>query len=178
MRFPPHTHALDIYSISSIPLSVTYYGFGHYSRICKFESWLVNNKKCFLSILPILVVSPLLYLLQTQDHVSFSENIMSYGSFLLSFIGITGAFVFVLFIQELNINSVENVICWIGKNTIVIMAFHMLLICLSVEYIAKFIQPKILYKIIEQIFLWSFLYVIVHIVNQNAPWIIGKKHEK
>lgn len=161
------------FSIYSIPLSITYYGLGHYLRICGFIMWLENNNKILLLVLPILIFTPLLYLKQTCDYVSFSENIMSYSSFVISFVGIFALFGVALFIKGFKVD-LEKIMLWVGKNTIIIMGIHMLLIGLSSEYIAGLFESKIVYKIIEQFILWTILYVLVLVINKKIPWIIGK----
>lgn len=55
------------------------------------------------------------------------------------------------------------------------MGVHMLLIEVSSEYVAGFFGSKIVYKIIEQFILWTFLYFFVLVINKKIPWIIGKK---
>ena len=135
--------------------------------------WLENNKKILLPVLPILIFTPSLYLEQTYDYVSFSENIMSFSSFVISFVGIFALFGIALFIQGLTVD-LKKIIPWIGKNTIIIMGVHMLLIELSTEYIAGLFKSKIVYKIIEQFILWTILYVLALVINKKIPWIIGK----
>lgn len=91
------------FSVYSIPLSITYYGLGHYLRICGFTMWLENKKHTLLPVLPIFIFTPLLYLKETGDYISFSENIMSYSSFIISFVGIFALFAIALFIQGLKV---------------------------------------------------------------------------
>ncbi len=53
------------------------------------------------------------------------------------------------------------------------MAVHIFFINLSCYYLQPLL-PYLIYKIIEQIFVWGFSLLSVWLVNRYAKWAIGK----
>lgn len=68
----------------------------------------------------------------------------------------------------------RKIILYIGKNTLIILSLHLLFIIEASQYISPIIPNKILYKILEQIFIWGLLYICIELINRKMQWILGK----
>ena len=131
----------------------------------QYNFHIVNRINSFNSSTLILI--PIIYVVITRDYISFSENKLSIWNAFLALFAIVG-------LQYVCYQFHSRLLQYLGKNTLVIMAIHMFLISLSVEYIKPCITNVIIYKLIEQIIIWSTCFTSITIINNYLPWVIGK----
>lgn len=74
--------------------------------------------------------------------------------------------------------SVKGIILYIGKNTLAIVCLHGTIIRFSTHYIAPHIPTHFVYVAIEQIFIWTMLFICIHIINAKFPWLVGKSKKE
>lgn len=64
---------------------------------------------------------------------------------------------------------------YIGKNTMVIFAFHMPIFFYCQKFIRPLINNEIYYKSIEFLLIWGICFLLIPFLNRFAPLIIGKQ---
>lgn len=76
-------------------------------------------------------------------------------------------------LQKLHVNI--HLLVYIGKNTMVIFAFHMPVFFYSQAYIRPIFTNQFYYKPIEFILIWVICLMLIPLFNQYLPVLIGKK---
>lgn len=71
-------------------------------------------------------------------------------------------------------NLIFGILEYIGKNTMVIFAFHMPIFFYCQSFIRPFIKSQLHYKPIEFILIWGLCLSLIPLFNQYVPNIIGK----
>lgn len=69
---------------------------------------------------------------------------------------------------------IESIFLWLGKNTLGIMASHMLFLYLCSALIRDSIPSPLGYKLTEQVFVWAFSILTCIVLNRWAKWLVGK----
>lgn len=67
-----------------------------------------------------------------------------------------------------------NYLIWLGRNSLCIMAMHMLFISISSYYIKPLIPVHFAYKAVEQLFVWALCIISAKLINSKAKWMLGK----
>lgn len=75
-------------------------------------------------------------------------------------------------------SKVMHFLEYIGKNTMVIFAFHMPIFFYSQTFIRPFFKSQLYYKPIEFVLIWGICLVMTPLFNRYAPILIGKKHNR
>lgn len=70
--------------------------------------------------------------------------------------------------------QIESIFLWLGKNTLGIMASHMLFLYLCNYLFRDYIPSALGYKLVEQVFVWSLSIAICLVLNRWAKWLVGK----
>ncbi len=67
---------------------------------------------------------------------------------------------------------------FLGRNTLVIMAFHMFYLYVAAIHIKPLLSDGVLemalYKIIQQVIMWTGVLATIWVVNHKAKWILGR----
>ncbi len=71
--------------------------------------------------------------------------------------------------------SFRSLISYIGKNSFVILAFHTLVLNGLKVPLANIDMPHILNSLIRHTLMWSILFLLIYVLNNFAPWILGRK---
>ena len=72
---------------------------------------------------------------------------------------------------------IPNLLIWLGKNTLVVMCVHILFVNISETYMKPFVDSYMIYKLMEQLFVWCFSVISVFFVNKYALFLIGKRRK-
>lgn len=165
------------YSISSIFIATFYYGIGYiYKNNINNIIEKVNGSNIGRLCSLILLLIPAISVCVTKQTIDLSSNSIPYPMIyhiFISLIGVIGVLLFSKIFFSSN-TIIKQSIIYIGKNTLIILLLHMFFISISSKYILPNIPDNILYKIIEQIFVWLLLFVSIYIINKKIKWIIGK----
>ena len=90
--------------------------------------------------------------------------------------GFAGSFMIIIFSMILSKLKTINLLKWFGKNTVVIMGIHQLLILVADAYFSTFSGYKHYIAIIAEFFLIMLLSsLITVIINKFAPFLLGKQ---
>lgn len=164
------------YNISSIFIATFYYGIGYIYKnninniIKKINGYIGKLYSLILLLIPAISVCI------TKQTIDLSSNSIPYPMFYHIFISLIGVIGILLFSKVFFSSNtmIKLLIIYIGKNTLIILLLHMFFISISSKYILPNIINIFLYKIIEQIFVWTLLFVSIYIINKKMKWIIGK----
>lgn len=161
------------YSYTTIFTSLFFYGLGHFFRRIGFINVINSNNLNLEPIMWLLLPIPYMYI-YVCDGIpsSYSENIVPLSNVCVGMCGIISIILLGKYIEK---NKLLNMaLVWIGKNTIVIMSIHMLYIEILVKYVKPLVKYTYLYKSLEIILLWAFLFVTVKIISKYLKWILGR----
>lgn len=165
------------YKLYVIPLSVFFYGLGH--QIKSFANVKLANVKMG-GIGVILLILPLISAILVHDKNMFHNNIILHPEVYHLLLAIVGSFA-ILFISTskriFGNEKLKKTIIYIGQNTLIILLLHQLLIFISGKYIFPLLHSHIIYKIIEQCFLWGMMVGAIYIINCYLPFIVGKNFQ-
>lgn len=160
------------HSLCSTFTATFYYGLGHLlkNQICQLISF---KHKLISSIL--FLCSPGILVLITKQSIDLCGNNIPQPEPFYIILSISGSLGLLIF-STLKFNQhIKKYILYIGENTFIILSFHLLFIQFSNQYLYPFIPNTLLYKIVEQILIWSFLYLSIEVINKKIKWILGKQ---
>lgn len=159
------------HSLCSTFTATFYYGLGHILKNNIYQLSLYNKKILFVSLSLCL---PGILVLITNQSIDLCGNNIPNPELLYIIVSISGS-LGLMILSTLKFNpNIKKIILYIGKNTLVILSLHILFIMLASQYISPIIPNKVLYKILEQIFIWGLLYVCIELINRKVKWILGK----
>lgn len=164
------------FCLCSIFPAVFYYGIGNLFK----DAFHYYIKKIQLNIYIILLLFlPSVCLCFFGQTINLKENYIPSPEILFVIISFISIFAFLSISTSINnikgfFLKFKNAILFLGKNTLIILALHMLFINLSLLFIKPFFEIHILYKLIEQLFIWSLLYLSILLINKKCKWLIGK----
>lgn len=163
------------FCLCSIFPAVFYYGIGNIFKDT-FHYYIKKQLNIYVTLFLFL---PSVCLCFFERTMNLKENYIPSPEILFIIISFISIFAFLSI--SISINNVKgffikfkNVILFLGKNTLIILALHMLYINLSLHFIKPFFEIHILYKTIEQFFIWSLLYLSILLINKKCKWLIGK----
>ncbi len=93
------------------------------------------------------------------------------------FASLTGLFALLSLSRCLSIvggGKLQSLLIWLGNNTLALMAVHIFFIGVSCYHLQPLLPTPIIYKVAEQLFVWTFCLLSVWFVNRYAKWALGK----
>lgn len=159
------------YSMCSTFIATFYYGLGHLSKTIPLPS-ITKANKILLSFF--LICIPGIIVLITKQTLDLKNNYIPSPEILYLLLSIMGTSGFLILSTFKIRQYIKNIILYIGNNTLIILSLHLLFIQISAQYIRPIFPNLIVYKIIEQIFIWSIIYISIEIINKRFKWILGK----
>ena len=160
------------HSLCSTFTATFYYGLGHLLKN-NISQLLSNNRKIIFASLTLCL--PGILVLITNQSINLSENYIPKPEVLYVIFSISGSLgILILSSASIFAPNIKRIILYIGKNTLIILSLHMLFIMFANHYISHIIPNKLLYKILEQIFIWGLLYFSIEFINRKGKWILGK----
>lgn len=153
-------------------IATFYYGLGHISKsiIKKFTEY---KYKLFSSLLMLTI--PFITAMLTSTRIELSDNMIPPPEFYFIMVSIVGS-IGIITISAINLSCTwaVRIILFLGKNTLIILALHIMFIDLSCKYIQPLISERLVYKVVEQAFIWIMLFLSIEFINSRAKWLIGK----
>lgn len=156
------------HAISSTFTATFYVGLGYILRKPILDNKYNNKSIGIISILLYLIL--LILVIIYNPETELSENHLLLIGYIYSFIGITAT----LLLSQIINGHTMNILSYLGKSSLSIMAVHMQFIFLSTLIIKPFIEFHLLYKIIEFIFVWILTLLTANIILKRSRWILGK----
>lgn len=166
------------YNLLLVFTSVFYLGLGSLSKdiLITFFSRMPTMTLFHYAILCFIL--SLAYLLNFDKHIIYAFNELGYG--LPSVIAGVGGSLFICTLVNVlsrisrDVADYKELLVFTGKNSYIILAFHQLLISLSVLHIRPYITNYWLYKSIELAIMLLGCYLLIIVINRYLPWIVGR----
>lgn len=158
------------HSLCSIFVALFYYGLGNISKSLLGKLTKIKHK--FLVSIIVMTI-PFATVMYTNNSINLADNYIPSPEvlyILLSIIGCLGIFI----ISLGQFGKAKAIILYLGKNTLIILSLHMMFINIYAQYIRPYINNIIVYKSLEQIFIWVMIYSCIEFINKKASWLIGK----
>ena len=165
-KFNVHFH----FRFESIPAAMFFFGFGHYFKshiltiLDAISNWRINVRIFILVILFGLSLIRILY----EPKMAIASNSLAAQDYFIAMCGVG----LVLMVSRL-INR-SQFLQYLGRNTLVILGVHIILIVVSVDYVEPLVSNHWLFKFIQQIIIWGISILTIEIVNKYLPWVAGK----
>jgi peptidoglycan/LPS O-acetylase OafA/YrhL len=166
---------VQILSYGNILLGLTFFHFGyllrHYGE--RLNNWIFGV---------IALVTCLTIGLFSPQRLEFVRNFLVQGDWIVNFIYTACACFFLWYISQLweHDNSTEKGLLFLGRESIVVYAFHRPVLNWVIEPIIRYIYPSVNYFEFLTISLVSILilYAILnHLLNKYCPQLIGKRRQ-
>lgn len=162
------------FDLSVIPIAIFYLAVGYIVKVVMREhltaNWLVMGCISLIGGLVVLALSKENLILKSNDVLPVSKIIFS----VMENIGIMFV-LYSVFPPIRKLTNCTNVLEYIGKNTMVIFAFHMPVFFYCQTLLRALFNSQLLYKPIEIMLIWGFCFMLIPIMNRYTPIIIGKK---
>ena len=161
------------YNIDNTPICLIYYLSGG------VFGWL-SVKYSHITKLPIIcslgiIIVPIIPSYKYGDSLDLFSNHIPEPYLLFTTIPLA---VFVaMFSLSYRLNSRVAFLTWLGKNTLLILILHIIAIEISNTYIQNLFENKILYKIVQQMIIWSFVFIFTILINKFLPVLGGKRNK-
>lgn len=163
------------YSLSSLPAAIMFYAIGHKlkqkqeANACNFN--IINN---YLGIIVGFFILGYAYF--NPIYLTMCDGVIPLFSL---FPSIGGIMLTMEISKNLEKAPISNIFVFLGKNTFVIMAVHQFFMYIASVHIKPILSNGFLeitiYKILQQIIMWSGVLITIWFVNNKAKWLIGKQ---
>ncbi len=109
----------------------------------------------------------------TGRYLGITENNIVSTDLIAAFTGLFGLLCLSRCLSHYGGGTLQGILIWLGRNSLVLMAVHIFFMHLSCYYLQPLL-PYLAYKVTEQLFIWTFGLLSVWFVNRYAKWVIGK----
>jgi len=164
------------YSINSVFMAIFFVGLGYESKnlLVKINNINKSLPLFALSILLFVISISVAYFINPALNMSDNRVTPIIPVYLGAINGILLLTFTSLIIDKHFPNKISSILKFLGRNTLTIMCLHMFFISLSSEYIKYYIDSVMIYKFVEQLFVWSMSLLFVYLINKYIPVLIGK----
>lgn len=163
--------------LAVVPIAVFYLSVG-YGMKRMFSADTIRNHgilgMCLLVIgLVIMIMTKSNLVLKINDILPFWKVAFSTMETMGIMLILSTVVIPTLHLQELH--CIMHLLEYIGKNTMVIFAFHMPVFFYCQTFIRPFSKNQLYYKPIEFVLIWGICLMLIPLFNQYVPVLIGKK---
>ena len=159
----------NFYSIETIPAAIVFYEIGYQLRPQLMRLQVVKNIGFLLLLLLLL---PIVRLFICSDILMMCVNAMKWYDYFFATLTVVG---FIQLAIKLENCKIKSLLVWLGRNTMMILPIHMA--AMNAVGFLRSEVPYVVFKFLEQFFMWGFSICCCLIANRYAPWIIGKKNK-
>ncbi len=155
------------YHLSTVPHFLFFYILG----------WLksVEDRNCNWWLLLMLLIIDILLEHNLPYGIGTSENLFYWLlSYLLAFVG---SFMVINVSRKLACidSKIVDAVAFFGKNSIVVLGLHHLLVQIIKLVFNPFVLPDYLSYSIRQLILWTILALLIPLLNKYTPFLVGRK---
>lgn len=168
-------HITAFFDLTNIFFCTALYGLGNLfssSILSVLERIKQLNKYIIISSTTFAFVIPLLLIIIYRETFDLATNFIPSPVVLYTISAVTCTFAV---ITLSTIVPFQKLLKFFGRNTLILLAFHSLIITLSSTYLAPFFYSHIIYKIIELFVVFLGSCAFIPIFNRYIPWAIGKR---
>lgn len=158
-----------VYSLSVVGTAIVFYYLGNLLQNMKLN---VSNRRNMIISIGLFLICIIINVYISQinlPRIDLAYNCLS-NPFLMYIAAISGIVVMILLSMFLSRNSIlANVLSYLGQNTYIILATHLLYMQLIITFIGNG------YMLLRHLLMWGFIILTIYSINNYAPWILGKK---
>lgn len=161
------------YSLFATFGALFFYAVGHLLRPFVLNG---SQRFCVKSLVPltcILFAVECMSTILTGHYIGFSYNDIAATDLIASFAGLFGLLCLSRYLSHYGGGTLQGILIWLGRNSLVLMAVHVFFIRLCCYHIEPLLSYTA-YKITEQLIVWTFSLLCVYFVNRYGKWTIGK----
>lgn len=173
--------------LSNIFISVFFVGVGFLlgKYIIKYNAEVTNVKEQkYIYILLIILIASFvvnyLTVIQTSTRLDIIYNKLGNPITMIlgAFSGILFLFAFSILISNIKIQIIQDFLSYIGKNTLIIFALHMIVNLNYTVYMKPFFTSTLMYVSSKFIVTWLIMFLFIYLINNFMPFLIGRKKLK
>lgn len=173
--FFARNHITAFFDLTNIFFSTALYGLGNLfssSIPSALEHIKQLNKYIIISSTTVAFVIPLLLITTYKEAFDLASNFIPSPVVLYTLSAVTCTFAV---ITLSTIIPFQKLLKFFGRNTLILLAFHPLIIAISSTHIAPYFHSHLIYKVIELGLVFSGSCAFIPIFNRYIPWAIGKR---
>lgn len=173
--FFARNHITAFFDLTNIFFSTALYGLGNLfssSIPSALEHIKQLNKYIIISSTTVAFVIPLLLITTYKEAFDLASNFIPSPVVLYTLSAVTCTFAV---ITLSTIIPFQKLLKFFGRNTLILLAFHPLIIAISSTQIAPYFHSHLVYKVIELGLVFSGSCTFIPIFNRYIPWAIGKR---
>lgn len=173
--FFARNHITTFFDLTNIFFSTALYGLGNLfssSIPSALEHIKQLNKYIIISSTTVAFVIPLLLITTYKEAFDLASNFIPSPVVLYTLSAVTCTFAV---ITLSTIIPFQKLLKFFGRNTLILLAFHPLIIAISSTHIAPYFHSHLIYKVIELGLVFSGSCAFIPIFNRYIPWAIGKR---
>jgi hypothetical protein len=173
--FFARNHITAFFDLTNIFFSTALYGLGNLfssSIPSALEHIKQLNKYIIISSTTVAFVIPLLLITTYKEAFDLASNFIPSPVVLYTLSAVTCTFAV---ITLSTIIPFQKLLKFFGRNTLILLAFHPLIIAISSTQIAPYFHSHLVYKVIELGLVFSGSCAFIPIFNRYIPWAIGKR---
>lgn len=163
----------SLYRFEAIPGGMFFVGLGNYFKkyIHKFLNYLSYNHKYGIAVLLFFLAVSLIRAI-LGHRTEFASNSLMLSDYAIAIFGVG----FILLFSKMV--SANRVLEFLGRNTIVILGAHIILIKFTVCQIETFFGNHWFFKASQQLIMWSGCLMLIWLINRFFPWAAGKTYSR
>ena len=173
--FFARNHITAFFDLTNIFFCTALYGLGNLfssSITSALERIKQLNKYIIISSTTFVFVAPLLLITTYKESFDLASNFIPSPVVLYTLSAVTCTFAV---ITLSTIIPFQKLLKFFGRNTLILLAFHPLIIAISSTHIAPYFHSHLIYKVIELGLVFSGSCAFIPIFNRYIPWAIGKR---
>ena len=164
------------YSITSIPTALAFYSLGNLLSFSKAEKISNGLGKYGMIVCILLLVLPILRFTIYPNHLYLFANDIEWIDFIVASLASYGVLLLAMKMESCP-KRIRNIMLWLGNNTMMIMAIHLPIMYIMSDFRSLY-NSYILFKVSEEIAMWTISCAFALAANRYCPWIVGKKCSK
>ena len=135
-------------------------------RIKQLNKYIIISSTTFVFVIPLLLITTY------KEAFDLASNFIPSPVVLYTLSAVTCTFAV---ITLSTIIPFQKLLKFFGRNTLILLAFHPMIIAISSTHIAPYFHSHLIYKIIELVLVFSGSCAFVPNFNRYMPWAIGKR---
>lgn len=173
--FFARNHITAFFNLTNIFFCTALYGLGNLfsssmpsalERIKQLNKYIIISSTTFAFAIPLLLITTY------KEAFDLASNFIPSPVVLYTLSAITCTFAV---ITLSTIIPFQKLLKFFGRNTLILLAFHPLIIAISSTHIAPCFHSHLIYKVIELVLVFSGSCVFIPVFNRYIPWAVGKR---
>ncbi len=162
---------INYFSISTVPAATYFYGIGYLVTSGRIETLAKKIDKWITPLIMLLFALPIVRIYFYPETMLMFACQFETVDFILAPLTSIGVMLFAIQMAKLP-SVITDKFVWLGKNTLIIMAIHQPIMWVFMPM--RCVLPYAVFKLLEQLLMWSVSCISVILGNKYAPLLAGK----